>query len=561
MSTDFAALSTATQYSTLLTQISDRDRDLARGLDPAIVTIANQPTSTIRYNSANKRWEIYNGSSWVELIVASTDAYAMTVTGVRGGNFYGTITNNGTISGGTVDATTLKQGGSSAWTTSTLTNLNQLTNGPAFITASALSPYAPLASPALTGTPTAPTAAVDTNTTQLATTAYVVGQSYLKSATAASTYAPLASPSLTGVPVAPTAAVDTNTTQLATTAYVIGQGYLKSATAASTYAPIASPTLTGLLTVTGSGGGYAAYINSAASAESARFNSTSDTYVSLSRSGTRKAYLQSHSTAGLLLVNEEATSTWIYSNNAQRFGVGSAGNAQLNAPASGTALAIYALSGTFGLDVQAATGLDVRVYATNAGAKARFFLRGGSTNMSYESDGTPNTSLLFDNGNGHIAYLYTCGASGSWDFRTQGVNRMRIDSTGNIGVNCSPSYRLDVAGTARCSGGVATPANPIGSSGTAFTLDCALSNVHTLTMSGNVASGGWTINNPQDGQTVNLFITQDAGTARTLGWPSAFKWPGTAPAISTTLSAVDLLVMTYRSATGFWYCTLSKAFA
>ena len=32
---------------------------------------------------------------------------------------------------------------------------------------------APLASPALTGTPTAPTAAADTNTTQIATTAYV----------------------------------------------------------------------------------------------------------------------------------------------------------------------------------------------------------------------------------------------------------------------------------------------------------------------------------------------------------------------------------------------------
>jgi len=27
------------------------------------------------------------------------------------------------------------------------------------------------------------------------------------------------------------------------------------------------------------------------------------------------------------------------------------------------------------------------------------------------------------------------------------------------------------------------------------------------------------------------------------------------------LGAVDLLVMTYRAATGFWYCTLSKAFS
>lgn len=42
------------------------------------------------------------------------------------------------------------------------------------------SKYATLAAPALTGVPTAPTAAVDTNTTQIATTAYVIGQSYLK---------------------------------------------------------------------------------------------------------------------------------------------------------------------------------------------------------------------------------------------------------------------------------------------------------------------------------------------------------------------------------------------
>ena len=34
--------------------------------------------------------------------------------------------------------------------------------------------YATLASPALTGTPTAPTAAVSTDTTQVATTAYVM---------------------------------------------------------------------------------------------------------------------------------------------------------------------------------------------------------------------------------------------------------------------------------------------------------------------------------------------------------------------------------------------------
>lgn len=71
---------------------------------------------------------------------------------------------------------------------------------------------APLASPALTGTPTAPTAAAGTSTTQIASTAFVE--------TAVSSTAPLASPAFTGTPTAPTAATGTSTTQVATTAFV-----------------------------------------------------------------------------------------------------------------------------------------------------------------------------------------------------------------------------------------------------------------------------------------------------------------------------------------------------
>jgi hypothetical protein len=60
-------------------------------------------------------------------------------------------------------------------------------------------------------------------------------------------YALLASPTFTGTPAAPTAAVDTSTTQIATTAYVVGQGYLKSATAATTYLPLTGGAVTGTL--------------------------------------------------------------------------------------------------------------------------------------------------------------------------------------------------------------------------------------------------------------------------------------------------------------------------
>jgi hypothetical protein len=121
------------------------------------------------------------------------------------------------------------------------------------------------ASPALTGTPTAPTATAGTNTTQLATTAFVSAavtaattgtvtvttlnttnlalggttltvsgaelnfvdgvtsaiQTQLNSLQSQVTgKASLASPTFTGVPLAPTAAVSTNTTQIATTAFV-----------------------------------------------------------------------------------------------------------------------------------------------------------------------------------------------------------------------------------------------------------------------------------------------------------------------------------------------------
>lgn len=79
--------------------------------------------------------------------------------------------------------------------------------------------YAPKESPTLTGTPKAPTAAAGTNTTQIATTAFVQAVvTALNSALALK--APLASPALTGTPTAPTAAQTVNNTQVATTAFV-----------------------------------------------------------------------------------------------------------------------------------------------------------------------------------------------------------------------------------------------------------------------------------------------------------------------------------------------------
>ena len=60
------------------------------------------------------------------------------------------------------------------------------------------------------------TAGVGTNTTQVATTAFVTAAD----AVLTTALAPKANPALTGTPTAPTAATTTNTTQIATTAFV-----------------------------------------------------------------------------------------------------------------------------------------------------------------------------------------------------------------------------------------------------------------------------------------------------------------------------------------------------
>lgn len=96
---------------------------------------------------------------------------------------------------------------------------------------------ASLASPTFTGTPASTTAAADTNTTQIATTAFVVGQGYAK----------LAGPTFTGTPTLPSGTIATtqtagnSSTAIATTAFVT--------TADSLKANIASPTFTGTVTM------------------------------------------------------------------------------------------------------------------------------------------------------------------------------------------------------------------------------------------------------------------------------------------------------------------------
>ncbi len=91
-------------------------------------------------------------------------------------------------------------------------------NGAVILSVADVAGAAPLVSPALTGTPTAPNAAPGTNSAQVATTSFVAAN-FVNYGYASATYAPLVNAALTGTPTAPTQPAKDNSTRLATTAY------------------------------------------------------------------------------------------------------------------------------------------------------------------------------------------------------------------------------------------------------------------------------------------------------------------------------------------------------
>lgn len=139
-------------------------------------------------------------------------------------------------------------------------------------------------------------------------------------------------------------------------------------------------------------------------------------------------------------------------------------------------------------------------------------------------------------------------------------------TTGNFSSTLSATDLTATIGIVTASGGKFTFAHTapvvVTFSATAMVFNCALSNVFTVSMTANVTVAP-TYTNPKDGQTINIFLTQDATGFRTITWGLSVKIAGgaTQGVLSTAANSVDLAVLTYRSTTTFWYLTLAKAFA
>ena len=149
-----------------------------------------------------------------------------------------------------------------------------------------------------------------------------------------------------------------------------------------------------------------------------------------------------------------------------------------------------------------------------------------------EVDGTPGTNDM----PGRLVLSTTSDGASS------PTERLRIDSTGRVGIGTtSPSGKLTLSGNAIGTTVALTDAATVA-------VDLSLANYYTLTLGGSRTLGAPT--NQVAGQSGVIVITQDGTGSRTLAYNSVYKFPGgTAPTLTTTANAVDVLVYYVESAT------------
>lgn len=222
-------------------------------------------------------------------------------------------------------------------------------------------------------------------------------------------------------------------------------------------------------------------------------------------------------------------SFWNFNGSAwvKRLSINNSGNVVVSTPVSGVAVLVNSFAGEDGIRIlaPASNNATIRLSGNNAASS--------------------NSALIYQSSVGTL-WLTNQDTTNGINLSANGATRLSIASTGN---------------TTFSGAAVTTPIN-VGTITTTLTINCQQSNVFytTLTAATNVTTV--TLNNPTDGQTINIFVTQSTGSpyfASTMVGTWA-KWPGgVAGTLTSSSGAVDLIVATYQNSS--WYATISKGFA
>lgn len=367
---------------------------------------------------------------------------------------------------------------------------------------------APLASPALTGTPTAPTATPGDSTTKIATDAFVtaaVAVETTRAEAAETLLAPLASAALTGSPTAPT---PSGPTGIANKAYVDSTSQGLDGKPSARVIATSNITLSGLQTIDG---------------------------TALSSGDRVLAAGQSTSSQNGLWV--AASSGWA---RPADFATGSI--------QQGTYVFIEAGTVNFNSGWMLTGGTPVTV-DTSAQAWTQF---------SGAGEITAGAGLAKS---GNTLSVATSGAAAGSYANTS----LTVGADGRVTAVASGATPLPESG-GTMTGALAPAVVTLAASGGTFSINASLGNVFILPLT----AAGMTVSSPAspagDGQIIRLRLVEDATGGRTIGtWGSEFDWgstsgtPNSAPALSTAPNATDTLAFEWDAATSKW-CSLGAPF-
>jgi hypothetical protein len=200
----------------------------------------------------------------------------------------------------------------------------------------------------------------------------------------------------------------------------------------------------------------------------------------------------------------------------------------------------------------------VGIGSTSPDANSQLHVVGSSYQPLYiNTTGTGGGGAAFLRSGTQALYVGTAG--GSWLTGSSTADGL-IRSEANLifGIGNSEKTRIDssgrlLVGTTSGSGRVTVSGNAIGTTvaltdAATVAVDLSLANYYTLTLGGSRTLGA--PSNQNAGQSGVIVITQDGTGSRTLAYNSVWKFPGgTAPTLTTTANAVDVLVYYVESAT------------